>query len=164
MNTRIIAFTLALAACALVGCSTYSKASKQRVSYTSDTPAGQSIARAQKQPSGQPLAQLGAYLDAVSSASSALAAQPGDTVARADYNFAVGRIFEVIHDAKLEPWKAPLTCPGATQEWIFAMKSDERPERNPANYSLLPADRYSFEGRLVVKQDDKEGLGAPLVL
>ena len=43
------------------------------------------------------------------------------------------------------------------------MKSDPQPERNPANYSLLPADRYQFKGSLVVKRHLKEGLGAPLV-
>ena len=43
------------------------------------------------------------------------------------------------------------------------MKSDPQPERDPATYSFLAADRYRFKGSLVIQRQLKEGLGAPLV-
>ncbi|MEY4485009.1 MAG: hypothetical protein RL693_2461, partial [Verrucomicrobiota bacterium] len=72
---------------------------------------------------------------------------------------------EVINDAGLEPWKSPVQCPGATgQPWIFSMKPDARPEHDLSNYRIVAADRYEFEGKLVVKESRKEGLGAPLII
>jgi hypothetical protein len=46
---------------------------------------------------------------------SRLKGNPSDNRARADYNFAVARVFEVINDAGLQPWKTPLQCPSASQ-------------------------------------------------
>jgi pimeloyl-ACP methyl ester carboxylesterase len=44
------------------------------------------------------------------------------------------------------------------------MKSSARPERNPANFQFMPADRYQFKGRLVVNEAMKAGVGAPLIV
>src|SRR5438874_1517024 len=139
---RAVWLGLALAA---TGCKHYSSFHETHPSYRSPTPAGQLIAQAHQHPAKQPEARMGSYLDAAAVAAAVLEQHPGDTTARQDYNFAVGRIFEIILEANLEPWKAPLRCPGTGKVWNFSMKSDPQPERNPANYSLRPADRYIFK-------------------
>ena len=75
--------------------------------------------------------------------------RPDDAQALKDYNFAVGRIFEVIHDSGLQPWKSPLICPGASGDWNFSMTHDGKPEHDPSHFRILPADRYQFKGTLV---------------
>ncbi|WP_050028699.1 alpha/beta fold hydrolase [Verrucomicrobium sp. BvORR034] len=159
--------SISLALVAMVGCNTYSTATKKRLSHHSSTVAGQYIDQAGKRGHAGPEAQIGTYLDAtaaaIATASSALAKNPAKAQALADYNFAVARIFEIVDTAGLQPWSAPVRCPGAKKEWLLSLKSNSHPEQNPANYQLMPADRYAFKGRLVVEQADKEGLGAALV-
>jgi len=157
---RTLLLALALVA---TGCKHYASFQETRPSYQSATPAGQSIAQARKHSAKQPQARIGIYLDAAAAATAVLKGHPDDVTARKDYNFAVGRIFEILHEASLEPWNAPVLCPGTGKVWNLSMKSDPQPERNPANYNFLPADRYKFRGSLVVQSHPKDGLGAPLV-
>jgi pimeloyl-ACP methyl ester carboxylesterase len=165
MNKRLSSCTLiAVAMLALVGCSTYSKATRIRPKHHSPTVAGQFIDQAGKSSSAGPEARIGTYLDAVAAASVALARNPSDAQARADYNFAVARIYQTIDDAGLQPWSAPVRCPGAAHEWLLSLKENPHPQHNPANFQLVPADIYKFKGKLVVDQADKKGLGAPLVV
>jgi len=146
-------------------CSNYSTVSEKQPTYQSHTPAGEMIAGALKQPAKQPAAKIGQYLDAAAAAGAVLAETPGDLQARTDYNFAVARIFETINDAGLEPWNAPVLCPGASQQWNLSFKKITALQNlSLSSLCIRPADRYQFEGRLVVKQADKEGLGAPLVI
>ena len=154
----LLAATLAIA-----GCTNYSTVKEIQPVYRSSTPSGHLIARTLKKPSPQPLVQIGSYLDAASSAATVLRNQPGDTQARRDYNFAVSRIFGIIHDQNLKPWKAPLSCPGADRVWSLSIKSDPRPERNPSKFDIQPADIYQFKGSLV-RHSLKDGIGAPLVV
>lgn len=147
----------------VTSCTHYSTAKKERLSYRSSSPAGQMITQALNYSSKEPQAKIGHYLDAVAAARALLVKNPSDTEARADYNFAVARIFEIINDSNLEPWKAPVPCQGTTQTWSLSIKADPRPAYNVANYRFVPADRYKFKGRLVVQQSQKEGLGAPLI-
>ena len=158
---RIMLLGLTLA---VTNCSHYSTVSERRAAYQSPTPAGQMIAAAVKHPAKQPLTQIGRYLDAAAVAEGVLEKNPGDSQARADYSFAVARIFEVVNDAGLEPWKAPLQCPGAGQPWSLSFKADGFQKLNPSNFTIRPTDRFQFEGRLVVQQSQKEGLGAPVVI
>ncbi len=163
MTYSITAFLLGLLLAA-TSCKNYSTVREVQPVYHSPSPAGKSITRALKHPSTQPLVQMGCYLDAVSAAVEVLKNHPTDHQARLDYNFTVARIFGLIHQAKLEPWKAPLHCPGAHQVWNFSIQRDLRPERNPANFTIEPADIYQFKGTLVVQRTLKEGMGAPLVV
>ena len=158
---RIALLGLALAA---TSCTNYSSVSEKRPNYHSVTPAGQLIARALNHPAQQPQAQIGTYLDAAAGAGAVLEKRPGDLQARQDYNFAVGRIFEVIHDTGLEPWKAPLICPGANGNWTFSVLTDGKPEHDPSHYRIMPADRFEFRGTLVGQRTLKDGLGAPMVI
>lgn len=158
---RVLALGLVLA---ISSCSHYSSVKEKAPIYESSSRAGQIIEGALRRPAKEPTKQIGLYLDAIAEASCALAKNPADATALADYNFSVGRIYEVVNEAGLEPWKAPLVCQGARTGRLLAMNASARPERNPANYEFTPADRYQFKGRLVVKESMKEGVGAPLVV
>ena len=158
---RTVLLGLALA---VTSCTNYSSVREKRPSYHPVTPAGQLIAQTLKHPAQQPQAQIGSYLDAAAASGAVLAKRPDDLQALKDYNFAVGRIFEVIHDAGLEPWKAPLVCPGATGNWSFSVLTDHKPEHDPSHYRIMPADRYQFHGTLVVQHTVKDGLGASMVI
>ncbi len=158
-HTVLLGITLAA-----TSCSNYSKVSERRLSYRSSSAAGQAITQALNHPSKEPRENIGHYLDAVAAANGVLSKNPTDPQARADYNFAVARIFETFSTAGLEPWKAPLSCPGAGQTWTFSLKTDGNPAHNPSNFKIRPVDRYQFKGRLVVNDCAKDGLGAPIVV
>ena len=160
-STFAIVLCLALGA---VGCKNYSTVTEIQPTYESPTLAGEMIATANKQVVASPLARLGQYLDAANTAGNSLRSQPRDSQALADYDFAVSRIFEILHNSNLEPWKDPLKCPGATKVWNLSFKRDPRPERNPSNFKIEPSDIYEFTGDLVKQRVVKEGLGAPLVV
>ncbi len=145
-------------------CSNYSSVSEKRPKFHPVTPAGHLIARALDHPAKQPQAQIGGFIDAAAAAGEVLKKHPHDAQARKDYNFAVGRIFEVIHSAKLQPWKTPLICPGAGGNWSFSVAHDGKPEHNPSYFRILPADRFRFHGTLVRDRTMKDGLGAPMVI
>jgi hypothetical protein len=149
---------------AVTNCTNYSTVSEKRPEFHPETAAGRIIAQALKQPASQPLAQMGGFIDAAAAAGEVLAKLPDDAPARKDYNFAVGRIFEVIHAAGLEPWKSPVICPGAGGDWSFSVASDGKPEHDPSHFRILPADRYQFHGTLVKERTVKDGLGAPMVI
>ncbi len=157
---RLLAICLSLFS---ASCSHYSTATQKRPSHVSATAAGQDIKQALRKPASKPEEKIGLYLDAVSSATDVLARNPGDAQARSDYNYAVARVFEAVAEAGLQPWVAPVSCPGASQTWNLQMHNDPRPERNLSIFRLVPADRYAFKGRLVVQDCDKDGIGAPLV-
>jgi hypothetical protein len=145
-------------------CKHYSVVNEKRPPYKAVTPAGTMIVNALKKPARMPEVQMGRYIDAASAAGMILEKQPADNQALKDYNFAVARLFEVIHDSGLQPWKAPIVCPGAEGTWSFSMTHDGKPEHNPAYFRILPADRFTFKGTLVRERSLKEGLGAPMVI
>lgn len=159
---RILLLGLTLAA---TSCSHYSSVSENRPSHRSPTAAGQMITEALKFSAKDSRSKIGRYLDATAAAGNVLAKNPGDTQAQSDYNFAVARIFETIQDAGLEPWNAPLPCPGANQTWNLSFtKPKSLNNFSLSDFSIRPADRFQFKGKLVVQQNDKPGLGAPLVI
>ncbi len=159
--------TLFLLSCLLLvttSCSHYSTVRVVRPTHASSTSAGEIIAHSLKRPPPPPSIQLGGFLDAASDAAVVLQTHPSDAEALQDYNFAVGRIFGIIEDHGLEPWKAPLACPGASKVWSLSIKRDPRPQLNPSLFDIHPADIFEFRGSLVIQRTLKEGLGAPLVV
>lgn len=159
----LLAATLALS---LGGCAQYSSIKEKRPAYTYKplTPVGTLIVKALETRSNNPSARLGRTLDAAAAASATLKAHPSDPAALRDYNFAVSRAFEIIADASLNPYTAAgLSVPGAEGPWRFRGPVEPRPERNPSNYRVLPADRFEFNGTYVTQRSIKPGLGAPLV-
>lgn len=151
-------------ALAFASCKNYSTVTERRPTLRSDTPAGRLIVEALRHPAKQPEVQIGRFIDAASAAGTVLAKRPDDVIARKDYNYAVARIFEVIHESGAEPWKTPLICPGAGGNWTFSMTHDGKPEHNPGNFRIVPADRFEFRGTLVRERTVKDGLGAPMVI
>ena len=135
---------------AATGCQSYSTVRVTRPVHHSPTPAGERIVHSLKRPSPPPLVRLGGLLDAASSAADVLANQPADRDALEDYNFAVARIFGIIHRAVLEPWKTPLSCPGAARVWNFSIDRDSKPGRNPSDFDIRPADTLISAVYLVV--------------
>lgn len=158
-RTVLLALTLAAASC-----TNYSSVSEKQPTFHPVTPAGRIIAQTLEQSTQAPQARIGGFIDAAATAAAVLKNRPDDVQARRDYNFAVGRIFEIIHSAGLEPWKSPLICPGADGNWSFAVASDGKPEHDPSHFRILPADRYEFKGSLVKDRSLKDGLGAPMVI
>jgi pimeloyl-ACP methyl ester carboxylesterase len=163
---RPLLLTLALFGVVLTttSCKHYASVSERRPSYDAISPAGHLIVDALKRPAKKPEVQIGRYIDAAAEAGDILKKNPRDKQALQDYNFAVGRIFEVLHGENFEPWKKPLICPGAKGNWSFTMTHDGKPEHNPAFFRILPADRFNFKGSLVKDRSIKEGIGAPMVI
>jgi pimeloyl-ACP methyl ester carboxylesterase len=150
----------------LVGCSHLSKVAKVPVSAVSSTAKLLDLSKHPGSGQTQPLARLGQYLDDADTARKKLGADPSDTDAQSDYNFAISRITEIIEDADLAPWDKPLSCDSQKgQPWSFSLRSpDPRPEYHPSNFHFHPSDRYRFGGKLIAKRVLKEGLGAPVIV
>ena len=148
------------------GCSNYSKVVKLPVSDVTITKDQEELTESLKPLAKQPLTRLAAYLDAADIARWQLQADPNDTHARADYNFAVSRILEIIDSEDLAPWEAPVSCRSqGGGEWSLSLTPpDPRPEYHPSNFEVISADRYEFKGKLVGERSVKAGLGAPVVV
>jgi pimeloyl-ACP methyl ester carboxylesterase len=122
------------------------------------------LALKQEKLQGRPLDQLGGWLDAANDARLRLAANPGNTGAQSDYNFAVARVMEMISAQKLEPWDRAVVCPSATKgAWRLRLTSPSR-QPDPSGAEFTPADRYDFRRILRGERVTKRGLGAPLVV
>lgn len=146
------------------GCKNYSTVREKQPTYVASTPAGQKIVLALRKPSDSPEVQMGRFIDAAYDASRILEKNPDDEQARRDYNFAVARLFDVLRESELQPWKKPVICPGADGDWTFSMMTDGKAQHDPSHYRILPADRFSFYGSLVKERSVKKGLGAPMVI
>ncbi len=145
-------------------CKNYATVREIRPTYQAASPAGEMIVTALKKPKRSPEEQMGRFIDAASTAAKVLEKDPKNGQALDDYNFAVSRLFDVLYKSGLEPWVEPVICPGADGDWKFSVLSNGKPEHNPSNYRIRPADRFVFRGTLVREPTVKEGLGAPMVI
>ena len=102
--------------------------------------AEQIMTKAMHEEHGRALVALADCLTALQAESRELERDPRKATAVRDYNFGIGRIFQIVHDAKLDPWSAPLTVPGPAGDFVLAHRPDPRPEWNPALYEFTPAD------------------------
>ncbi len=168
---RLLNSALAIfAACALVGCASYSKVSEKRPRYRpiigtvgALANAQAEIVKAMQHGRRDPLTALGGYITAAETALREFERNPRDKQAERDYNFAVGRIMETIRDAKLDPWTKPLAVPMAGGEYLLSHKPDPRPQWNPALYTFTPTDQFDISGTYVTKRTTRDGIGAPVV-
>ncbi len=124
-----------------------------------DRLAQQTIRRALKEERREPLAALASLVEAAELSAQQLEGYPGDVDARRDYNFAVARICGVLREANLRPWLKPVLLGTRTLAW----KPHPRPEWNPADYDLIPADQLKVRGVDFDTRETKDGLGAPVV-
>lgn len=167
-----IPFILLLAGAAgvLAGCGAYSKVSEKRPRFVPN-PVGRGvlvgaeaeIATALRHERSKPLGALDDYLDAARTAEQQLRRDAHDAEAKRDYNFAVGRIVEIIRDAKLDPWTKPYQVSGDHGDFILEDKPDPRPEWNPALFEFTPADQFDVHGKYVTERVMRDGIGAPVV-
>ena len=150
----------------LCGCNSYSRVVKLPIAVAAITSEQEALANSLRSLTKQPLARMGSYLDAVDDARRRLKADPTDPTARADYNFAVARVIEVMDSEGLEPWEAPVSLPSkGGGDWQLTLTApDPRPEYHPSNFEIVAADRYRFRGKLVGERTIKDGLGAPVVV
>jgi pimeloyl-ACP methyl ester carboxylesterase len=125
--------------------------------------AEQQLENAKKFHTSEPTRALGGYLSAAQVASRRLEQNPGDTRARLLYNFAVGRCIEVIEAAPLDPWSHPLTAPGPDGEYVVTSLRSSGPDRDPADYNIIPADSLVVGGNYFDKRVTVDGIGAPVV-
>ena len=121
------------------------------------------LADARKLERNDPTRALGGYLASARIASLRLDRQPNDVPARDLYNFAVSRCVEVIENAPLDPWSRSLTASGPDGEYILTTVRRPGPDRNPANYNLIPADELIVGGTFFDRRVTVEGIGAPVV-
>jgi len=125
--------------------------------------AEQAIGRALHRDHVDPLKALGDCLGAMEIALRTLRQNPESAPARRDYNFALGRVFEIIHEAGLNPWTQPLHVPGPSGGFLLTYSADPHAERHPSRCDFTPADQFDVRGRYVSQRVTRAGLGAPLV-
>ncbi|HEY4256888.1 MAG TPA: alpha/beta hydrolase [Candidatus Udaeobacter sp.] len=125
--------------------------------------AEQNLTRAMHEERAKPLAAMADCLVALQFASDELKRNPQNATAVRDYNFGISRIFQIIHDTKLDPWAQPLRVPSADGDFVLTYKPDPRPEWNPALYEFTPADQFDVGGKYVTERTTRTGIGAPIV-
>src|SRR5215469_6779365 len=125
--------------------------------------AEQTLIKAIHEERTKPLVGLADCLTALQESSRALERDPTDATAVRDYNFGIARIFQIVHDAKLDPWNAPLTVPSPDGDFTLTHEPDLRPEWNPALYEFTPADEFDVGGKYVTERTTRSGIGAPIV-
>jgi hypothetical protein len=91
-------------------------------------------------------------LTALQTESRELERDPRNATAVRDYDFGIARIFQIIHDAKLNPWSAPLTIPSPAGDFSLTHKPDPRPQWNPALYEFTLADEFDVGGKYVTER------------
>ena len=111
-----------------------------------------------------PTRAIGFYLSGVRSATSELRKDPNDRVALRDYDFALSRVFSVIHDAHLDSWTRPLHVPTPNGgQYLLTHRAIANRLWRPQDYELIPADELDVRGTFVVPRVIREGAGAALV-
>jgi pimeloyl-ACP methyl ester carboxylesterase len=125
--------------------------------------AEQGLTKALHEEHAKPLVALADCLTALQASSREVERDPTNSTAARDYNFGIARIFQIVHDAKLDPWSAALTIPSPAGDFTLTHKPDPRPEWNPALYEFTPADEFDVGGKYVTERTTRLGIGAPIV-
>jgi pimeloyl-ACP methyl ester carboxylesterase len=125
--------------------------------------AEQALKKASHEEHAKPLAALADCLTALQASSRELERDPTNATAIRDYNFGIARIFQIVQEAKLDPWSAPLTIPSPAGDFTLTHKPDPRPEWNPSLYEFTPADEFDVGGKYVTERITRSGIGAPIV-
>ncbi len=124
----------------------------------------QTLTKAMHEEHAEPLAALADCLTALQASSRELERDLTNATAVRDYNFGIARIFQIVQEAKLDPWSAPLTIPSPAGDFTLTHKPDPRPEWNPALFEFTPADEFDVGGRYVTERTTRFGIGAPIVV
>ena len=157
------------AAFLLAGCAPYVAVSKKKPSLVGTSGAGplsraeEVIGEALRQNHSDPRKALGNCLVAMDIAFRALQHNPADAIARRDYNFALGRVFDILQKAKLNPWAQPLIVPSQSGNFVLTFAGNPEAEWSPTRCDLTPADRFQVRGHYVSQRVTRQGIGAPIV-
>src|SRR5246127_5482373 len=81
--------------------------------------AEQAMTKAMHEQDSKALVALADCLTALQAASRELERDPRNAIAVRDYSFGIARIFQIIHNAKLDPWSAPLTIPSPAGDFAL---------------------------------------------
>lgn len=87
--------------------------------------------------------------------------QRGDDSAIPAYNFAVGRLIEILEKSGSAPWHAPITLTGTGGIRHLAGRAPNGVY--PVEDRLIPTDTLAFKGKDAEYQSIVPGIGAPLV-
>jgi len=161
----ILAIAFVLANCA----APYAEVKPKKPSLTGPHGSGslasveQALDEAVREHRRRPLETMGHCLDALASTTRELRRDPTNATATRDYDFAIARIFQIIDEAKLDPWTKPLTVPGAQGDFVLTYKPDPRAEWNPSLYDFTPADEFDVGGKYVTERTTRAGIGAAIV-
>src|SRR5258708_2280632 len=123
----------------------------------------QAMTKAMQEEHAKALVALAECLTGLQAASRELERDSRNATAVRDYNFGIARIFQIVHEANLDPWSAPLTIPSPAGDFELMHKPDPRPEWNPALYEFTPADEFDVGGKYVSERTTRLGIGAPIV-
>ncbi len=121
------------------------------------------LTKATHEEKAQPLEGLGDCLVALQAAELEVEKHPNDSLAVRDYNFGISRIFQIIHDGRLDPWSNPLTVPTASGNYTLTHHYDSRPEWDARHFDFTPADEFDVGGKYVTERTLRPGIGAPIV-
>jgi pimeloyl-ACP methyl ester carboxylesterase len=126
--------------------------------------AEQAIAEGDNLQRADPTRAIGFYLSGVESATRELRRNLNDRMALRDYDFALSRVFSVIHDAHLDPWTRRLHVPAPNGgQYLLTNRAIANRLWRPQDYELIPADELDVRGTFVVPRVTREGAGAALV-
>lgn len=161
----VIAVTLALYACSTraVALRTVKPAYQGAVSASGNLRlADEAITEGGKLETKEPLAAIADYLSAMQSATARLQRQPKDSEAMHEYDFALSRVFSVIHDRHIPPWTKPLEVKSSHGTYHL-LSLHAAGTWHPADYNFVPVDTVEVAGKHFTQPVRVEGLGAPVV-
>ncbi len=161
-NSAVLLLAAIVAGCSQIAVVSEKPPARFQATSGTDQDIVKAIERAQGLQRTQPLIALDAYAKAARDALGELNRNPASADSRRCYNFAVAGIFNVVREAKLDPWTRPLRL-GANSELTVTGTREPEPQRNPALYELVPTESLSFHGAYVKDHVTKDGIGAPLV-
>jgi pimeloyl-ACP methyl ester carboxylesterase len=156
-------FFIPIAAVAVTGCAPLASVSVRAPRFAVAGPAAPQLQAAARQAARDPLAALATELSTARKAAETLRRDPSDVTARDIYNFAVARSIETIERADLDAWNRPLAVPGADGGFVVTTRRKPGPDHDPANYTLVAADRMGVGGAYFRKRVVVPGVGAPFV-
>ena len=127
----------------LAGCaSPYARVSHVHPHLTGAPGAGllatveRTLTKALHEEHAKPLVALADCLTALQTASRELERNSTNATTVRDYDFGIACIFQIVHDAKLDPWSAPLTIPGPAGDFALTHNSICGPSGTPRCMNL----------------------------
>jgi len=110
----------------------------------------------------QPLVALGEYLSICRDAGRSFKQAPYDELRRSAYNFAVGRVIELLGKHGITPWTEPVRVGGLREDFVVTTAPDIAHGHDPSKFTLVPTDRLTISGQYFYERTLMPGVGAPV--